>query len=466
MFVEFGVPAGFGSGLHEPEALLVVDAELGVHDDAAVGLADGAHALRHFDGLILAERPLIHFVRGHGFDVRAVVAFIVHHAHGLAAHEAQNHVGAVVALEHVELVGRDHAAHDGFAEAVAGVDAHKVVAGGAAAAGGGVGGKGGAGHHGADHAHDAHRKRGVFNGPFLAGAFRNGGIAFLFGMRHGVENGLAAIGHGTQIVGRGAVPEIGFGHGVLAGDVQEGVLQAGESLLAGILARGGRTHGHGEFSLAGLVAHVAVGAAHGLVHFGGQSDGKNGGLHQHGAAAELVDVLLRFRKAVNHLIDEVAQTGAGALARAAFANFRGRPAHEGAEERVIGSHGGRSPVHLGHGRVHHFVHSEIARAALIEHHMEGRGGNGAELRRAYAFHAADERGVVVFAAHQHFGGFAHADDVRAGHNKTGTSFVHGIHAHKGLLSCFRGSAPLTFGMIAATLPDGKPQGGSDVRADG
>ena len=260
-------------------------------------------------------------------------------------------------------------------------------------------------------------------------------------MSHGVENGFSAVGHGTKVVGGGAVSEIGLGHGVLAGDVQKGVLKTGKGLLAGVLTGGGGTHGHGEFSLTGLVAHVAVGTAHGLVHFGRQGNGKNGGLHQHGTAAELIDVLLRFRKAVHHLIDEVAQAGARTLSCAAFTDVGRGPAHEVAEKRMIGGHGRRSPVHLGHGRIHHFVHQRGVHAAFIENHMECRGRNGAELRRTYALNAADERGVVVLAAHQHFGGFTHADDVRTGHDKTGTSFVHGIHAHKGLLVMFSGKEP-------------------------
>ena len=108
---------------------------------------------------------------------------------------------------------------------------------------------------------------------------------------------------------------------------------------------------------------------------------------------------------------------------------------------MIGSDGGGSPVHAGHGFVHHVVYQRGVHAALVENHVEGRSRNGAELRRAYAFHAADERGVVVLAAHQHFRGFADADDVRAGHDKTGTSFVHGIHAHKGLIITFAGETP-------------------------
>ena len=53
------VPAGLRPGLYEPETIRGVDAELGVHDDPAVGLGDGPHAARHLFRLGQGQGPAV-----------------------------------------------------------------------------------------------------------------------------------------------------------------------------------------------------------------------------------------------------------------------------------------------------------------------------------------------------------------------------------------------------------------------
>ena len=94
---------------------------------------------------------------------------------------------------------------------------------------------------------------------------------------------------------------------------------------------------------------------------------------------------------------------------------------------MVGSDSGGSPVHIGHSGVHDLVDEGGVHAALVEHELEGRGGDGTELGSADTLHTADEGGIVVFAADQHFGGFAHADDIGTGHDVGGTAFIHSGH---------------------------------------
>ena len=415
---EFFVPAGFGTRLHEPEHALGVDAELGVHDHAVVGLAHGADALGDLLGLRGSQRPQHALAFRHG-DFLGAAVFVVDDLHGLAAHEADHDFAAVVLLVDVQLVRGHAAAHHGLAEAVAGVDAHEVLANRAAASGGGVGAEGRTGHDRVDHAHDAHGQGRVFDGPFFLGLrgelFLPGG----FGLGQGVEDGLAAVDHGAQVVGRGAVPHVGGRHGVFAHHVQEGVLKAGEGFLAGVLARGGRTHGHRHVGLFGFGADVAVGGADGLIHLGRDGAGQNGGLYHDGAFAELVDAFLRRGEAVDHVVDERTQTDAGQF-RVGFgslADVRGDGAHElGQEVVILGDFFGR-PVDAAVGVVDHGADQRRANLAFVENDMERHGRNGAELGNPYAFNAADQGRVVVFAAHQQFGFLADPHDIRAGQNQ-------------------------------------------------
>ena len=236
MQLQIFIPAGFGSGLHEPEPVFGVNTEFRIHDNAAVSLAHGAHAFSHAFGLAQREGP------AQGFQLRdflfsGAAALVVNDAHVLAAHLTDDHFAAVVTLKDVELVRRDLTAHHSFAQAVTGVYADQILAVRAAAARGRVGGKGRAGNDGVDHLHHADGKRSVLNGPFFLGRGGDGFVARFFGFGQSVKDGLAPVGHGAQIIGRGAVPVVGFHHFVLTHHIQIRVLQAGEGLFAGVFAR-------------------------------------------------------------------------------------------------------------------------------------------------------------------------------------------------------------------------------------
>ena len=300
--VEVVVPAGLGPGLDKPQTVGGVDAELGVHDHAAVGLGDAAHASGDLLGLGQGKGPAEDLVLVHGHVLGAAQVLVVDDLLVLAAHVAHHDLRAVVALEDVELVRGDHAAHNGLAQPVAGVDGNQVVPVRAAAAGGRVGGKRRAGNQRVDHAHDAHRERGVLDGPFLLGRLGDGIVAGLLGLVHGVQNGLAAIGHAAQVVGAGAVPVVGLDAAVLAHDVQVGVLQTGKGLLAAVFPGCGGAHGHGLVFQPGVVADVQVGPADGLHDLLRRLNGEDGRLHEHGALAQLVDALRAGGEALDHVV--------------------------------------------------------------------------------------------------------------------------------------------------------------------
>ena len=418
MELELLVPAGLGTGLHEPELVVGVDAELGVHDDAAVGLAHGAHATGNDLGLAQGQGPAQGLELGH-VDFLGAAALVVDDFHGLAAHLADDDFRPVVALEDVELVGRHLAADDRFAEAVGGVDGDEVVAVGAAAARGGVGRKGGAGDHGVDHLHDADGEGGAFDGPVLLGLLGNALVAQLVGFGEGIEDGLAAVGHGAQVVGGGAVPVVGFSHVVGADLVQVGVLQAREGFLAGVFAGCRGAHGHGGHVVLVLAADVAVGAAHGGVDFGRQRHGEDGRLHHDGALAQLVDALGRGRKALDHVVDEGPQLRGAGLA--AFLLGGGNLLAELADEflqvvgiavdfRVV-------PVDAVVFLVDHFADDATVDLGFVQDPVEGHRGDGPEVGGLDFLDLADDGSVVVFAANKELTAFTKQDDVRAGQDK-------------------------------------------------
>ena len=422
---QFFIPAGFGARLHEPQHTLGVDAELGVHDHAVVGLAHGAHALGDLFGLRGGQGPEHTLAFRNGHFLGAAV-FVIDDLHGFAAHEADHDFAAVVLLVDIQLVGRHAAAHHGFTEAVAGVDAHEVLADGPAATRGGVGAERRTGHHRIDHAHDAHGKGRVLDGPFL---LRLRGKLFLargFGLGQRIEDGFPAVNHGAQVIGRGAVPQVRGGHCVVADHVQEGVLKAREGFLAGVLTGGGGTHGHGHVALLRFGADVAVGGTDGLVDAFGQGAGQDGGLHHDGTLAELVDAFLRGGEAVDHVVDERAQAdmrqfriGFGSLA-----DLGGDGTHEFRQELVILGDFGGSPIDAVIGFVDHGTDQRRAHLAFVEHDVERHGRNGAELRNANALNAADQRRVVVFATHQQLGVLADPHDVRAGQDQALEKIFH------------------------------------------
>ena len=412
------VPAGFGAGLHEPQPVGRVDAEFGVHDHVAIGAADGAHALGHLFGLGQRKRPAVRLDLGHG-NLLGAALLVVDDLLVLAAHLADDHLGPVVTLEDVELVGGDHAAHHGLAQAVAGVHAHQVLADGAPAAGGGVRAEGGARNDRVDHAHDAHRERGVLDGPFLLGLDGDGFVAGGFGAGLRVQDRLAAVGHGTQVVGRCAVPVIGGGHAAVAHDVQVGVLQAGKGLLARVFAGGGGTHGHGHVFGARFLADGAVGLAHAFVHGLGQLHAQDACLYQHRAFAQLVDAFRRGRKAFHHVVDEGAQLDLGftGLGRSLGADFLGQVANELLQELRVLVDLGIVPVDAVVFPVHGGADERCVDPGFVEQHVECLRRDGAELGCADSFHLADDGGVVVLAADQQFGIVADAHDVCAGQHQ-------------------------------------------------
>ena len=420
MAFELLVPAGLGPGLHEPEPVGLVDAEFRVHDAAAVGDADGAHAPGDLFGLGQGERPAVGFLVGNLDELGAAFLVVVDDLLVLEAHVADHDLGPVVALEDEELVGRDHAADHGLAEAVAGVDGDEVVARGAPAAGGRVRGEGRAGNDGIDHAHEAHGQGRVFDGPLDLGVFGDGVVAGAFGGGHGVEDGLAAVGHGAQVIGRGAVPLVGLDGLGRAHDVEIGVLEAGESLLAAVLARGRGAHGHGDVLEAGVPADVVVGVGHGFADFGRHVDGEDGDLDENRAFAQLVDAFGRGGEALDHVVDEGAQLdgrarGVGELAP----GFLGEVAHEVFHVFRVAVDFLVVPVDPAVAVVDHFADQRRVDLGLVEHAVEGHGGYGPKLRCADAGDLADERRIVVLASDENFSLFADADDVGPGEDERG-----------------------------------------------
>ena len=101
---QFFIPAGFGARLPEPQHTLGVDAELGVHDHAVVGLAHGAHALGDLFGLRGGQGPEHTLAFRNGHFLGAAV-FVIDDLHGFAAHEADHDFAAVVLLVDIQLVG-------------------------------------------------------------------------------------------------------------------------------------------------------------------------------------------------------------------------------------------------------------------------------------------------------------------------------------------------------------------------
>ncbi len=412
MAFEFLVPTRLGPGLDEPQTVGLVDAELRVHDAAAVGHADRPHAPGHFLGLGQGQRPAVGFLVGNLDQLGAALLVVVDDLLVLEAHVPDDDFGPVVALEDEQLVRGDHAADHGLAESVAGVDGHEVVAARAPAAGGGVRGEGRAGNDRIDHAHDAHGKRGVLDGPFLLGHLGDGVVAGAFGQGDGIEDGLAAVGHGTQVVGRGAVPLIGP-HGLgRADDVEIGVLEAGEGLLAAVLAGGRRTHGHGDVLKAGVAADVVVGVGYGLAHLGRHVHGENGDLDQDGTLAQLVDAFGRGGEALDHIVDEGAQLdGRPRGAGHAGAGDLGQIAHEVLHVLRIAVDFLVVPVDPAVAFVDHFPDQRGVDLGFVEDAVEGHGRHGPELGGAYALDLADQRRVVVLASDEDFRLFAYGDDI-------------------------------------------------------
>jgi len=132
----------------------------------------------------------------------------------------------------------------------------------------------------------------MLNGPFLFGLQGKAFVSRGLGAGDAVADGLAAVGHGAQIIRGSAVPVICKNNIVFAHHVQVGILQTGKGFLAGVLSGSRGAHGHGNIRLSCLRADVAVGLAHGLIHIGRHGDGKNGRLYQHGTLAQLVYAFL------------------------------------------------------------------------------------------------------------------------------------------------------------------------------
>ena len=127
MLLELAVPAGLGTGLHEPELVVGVDAELGIHDDTAVLFANGAYALGNGLGLAQGKSPAQGFQFGY-LDFLGAAAIVIDDLHVLAAHLTDDDRGSIVTGEDVGLVRGDLAAHDSLTEAVARVDGNEVLA--------------------------------------------------------------------------------------------------------------------------------------------------------------------------------------------------------------------------------------------------------------------------------------------------------------------------------------------------
>ena len=310
MQIEFFIPARLRARLDEPELPLGVKAELGVHNHAAVGLADDPDGTGDIFGLSDGQRPFIDFffrnTDSFGAALGVINDFLV-----LAAQIADNDFRAVVALEDIVFIRRDHTADNGLTQAIAGIDAYQILAASAPAAGCGVRAERGTGNDGIDHAHNAYGKRRMLNGPFLFGLLGEVFISCSFGAGDAVADGFPAIGHGAQIIGGSAIPVIGQNDVIFSHHVQIRVLQAGESFLARIFSGGRRTDGNRHIHFTGFGTDVAVGLTHGFVHVCGHGDGKNGGLHQYGTFAQLVNAFLRGRKAFYHIVDKGTEADTG-----------------------------------------------------------------------------------------------------------------------------------------------------------
>ena len=308
MLLKVFVPAGFGTGLHEPELVVGVNAEFRIHNHAAVSLAYGAHPLGHALGLTQRKCPAQGLKLGH-VHFSGSAPFVIDDLHVLAAHLADNHFTAIIALEDIKLVGRDLATHHGLAEAITGVDAHKLPAVGTPAASGRVRGKSRAGNHRIDHLHHANGKGGVLNGPLFLGVFGNGLVARFFGLGQRIQNGLTAVSHGAQVIGRGTVPVIGFHDPVFNHHVEVGILKTGKSLFARVFTGSGRPHGHGGHVIGIIAADFTVSSAHGFADLGGKLHRKYGGLHHDRAFAQLVNAFRRGGETFHDIIDKGTQLG-------------------------------------------------------------------------------------------------------------------------------------------------------------
>ena len=418
MALKFFIPAGFGPGLHEPELVVGVNAEFRVHDHAAVGLADGAHAARDQLGLTERQGPAQGLELG-DFHFAGSAPFVIDDFHVLAAHLTDNDFVSVIALEDIEFVRRHLAAHDGFAQTIAGVDADQILTGGSAAARSGIGREGRTGDHGIDHLHHADGQRGVLDGPFFLGVFADALVAGFFGQQDGVQNGLAAIGHGAQVIGRGAVPVIGFHNLVRADHVQIGVLQTGKGLFAGVFAGGRRAHGNGRHVVAVFPADSRVGAAYGSVHFRRQINGKDGGLHHDRTLAQLVDAFGRGCETFHNGVDEGTQFGVPLLhfRTRGVVNLLAELADKFLQEVGILVDFRIIPVDARVFAIHDGAHDFAADTGFIQQTMESHGRNGSEMRGLNFLNLADQGRIVVLAPHEEFGFFTQADDIRAGQHQ-------------------------------------------------
>ena len=411
---ELVVPAGFRTGLHEPQLVLGVDAELRVHDDAAVGLAHCAHAACNSGGLGQGQGP------AQGFQFRnlflaGATALVVDNAHVLAAHLADDDFLSVIPGKHVQLVRGHLAAHDCLAEAIACVDGDKILAVRAAAARGCVRSKGRTGDNGIDHLHDADGKRCALDGPFLLCGLANALVAELVGLGNGVGNGFAAVGHGAQVVGGSAVPVVGFGNVVRADHVEIGVLQAGEGLLARVLACSGGTHCNRHHLVLVGVADGLVGAAHCRVDLGRKRSGEDGCLHHDGTLAQLVNAFGGGCKAFDHIVDEGAQFGGAGILLLGYglADLLAQATDQFLQIVGVTVDNRIVPVDAAVLTVHNSADKTAVDLAFVQNTMEGHRGNGPEVRSLDLLDLADDGGVVVLAADKQFGTFPELNNIRS-----------------------------------------------------
>ena len=198
---------------------------------------------------------------------------------------------------------------------------------------------------------------------------------------------------------------------VFAHDIQIGVLQPGEGLLAAVLARGGRAHGHGNVLKPGLFADVEVGAAHLGLDILGQGHREDGRLYEHGTLAQLVDALGAGGEAFNDVVDEGTQLDQSA-ALLGFADDTGNVLDELLQVLGVLVDLFIVPLDLRILGIDRGADEGGVDLGLIEQLVEGDGRNGAELGRADAFDLADDGGVVVFAADENLGLLADGDDCR------------------------------------------------------
>ena len=106
---------------------------------------------------------------------------------------------------------------------------------------------------------------------------------------------------------------IGLNHALFAHHVEIRILEAGEGLFAGVLARSGGAYCHGHVGFARFLADVAIGLTHGFVHGLGNFHGKNGGLDQHRTFTELVDHFLGGGETLHYIVYEGAQADTGGV---------------------------------------------------------------------------------------------------------------------------------------------------------